>query len=141
MKNSRSIFAFVVLSALLITSCNTSECTQKNEILANNEVSSAAYKAELANILLSTDKSKLTYYLESYHEVGDAKYMMVNIESEDLCGVMKVEFEDFQKGAEQIIEKKGNSYSGAQLQNLQFAINSDSVDTKFVFISVTSVND
>lgn len=141
MKNSRSIFAFVVLSALLITSCNTSECTQKNEILANNEVSSAAYKAELANILLSTDKSKLTYYLESYHEVGDAKYMMVNIESEDLCGVMKVEFEDFQKGAEQIIEKKGNSYNGAQLQNLQFAINSDSVDTKFVFISVTSVND
>lgn len=141
MKNSRSIFAFVVLSALLITSCNTSECTQKNEILANNEVSSAAYKAELANILLSTDKSKLTYYLESYHEVGDAKYMMVNIESEDLCGVMKVEFEDFQKGAEQIIEKKGNSYSGAQLQNLQFAINSDGVDTKFVFISVTSVND
>ncbi len=141
MKNSRSIFAFVVLSALLITSCNTSECTQKNEILANNEVSSAAYKAELANILLSTDKSKLTYYLESYHEVGDAKYMMVNIESEDLCGVMKVEFEDFQKGAEQIIEKKGNSYSGAQLQNLQFAINSDGVDTNFVFISVTSVND
>ena len=141
MKNSRSIFAFVVLSALLITSCNTSECTQKNEILANNEVSSAAYKAELANILLSTDKSKLTYYLESYHEVGDAKYMMVNIESEDLCGVMKVEFEDFQKGAEQIIEKKGNSYNGAQLQNLQFAINSDGVDTKFVFISVTSVND
>ena len=135
MKNSRSIFAFVVLSALLITSCNTSECTQKNEILANNEVSSAAYKAELANILLSTDKSKLTYYLESYHEVGDAKYMMVNIESEDLCGVMKVEFEDFQKGAEQIIEKKGNSYSGAQLQNLQFAINSDGVDTNFVFKS------
>ena len=141
MKNSKVIFAFVVLSAFLITSCNTSDCTQKNEILANNEVNSVAYKAELANILLGTDKSKLNYYLESYHEVEDAKYMMVKIESEDLCGVMKVEFEDFQKGAEEIIEKKGNSYNGAQLQNLQYAINNEGSDTKFIFISLRAITD
>ncbi len=141
MKSSKVIFAFVVLSAFLITSCSTSDCTQNNEILANNEVNSVAYKAELANILLNTDKSTLNYYLESYHEVGDEKYMMVNIQSEDVCGVMKVEFEDFQEGAEEIIEKKGNSYNGAQLQNLQYAINNEGSDAKFIFISVKEIID
>lgn len=141
MKFRKSIVVCTALLALLNLSCNSSNCLEKHPILASNDPASAEYIIELAELLQTADKSKLRYYLESYRENDDSKFMMVKIESEDLCGIMKVEFEDFQNGAEEIIEKKGESFNGAQLQRLQYAINKDGINTKFVFISLGSIVD
>lgn len=126
---------------LLLTSCGTADCENTNPILQNNSPESAEYKAELGRILQNADQSKVNYFFISYSQQEDARSMMVSVEGPEICAKMKVEFEDFQKGAEAIIEKKGDSFAGAQLQNLQYAIRKDSLDTKFVFISLTSIND
>lgn len=141
MKKLKSIVVIAFLFSTLLFSCGSQECVSDNPILQNNSPESAEYKEELATLLQNTDQSKVNYFLISYDQQGDSRSMMVNVEGPDICAKMKVEFEDFQKGAEAIIEKKGDSFVGAQLQNLQYGIRKDSIDTKFIFISLTSVND
>ncbi len=131
----------IVLCSFLLNSCGTQECISDNPILQNNSAESAEYKKELATLLENTEQSQLSYFLLSYNHQDNSRFMMVKVQGPEICAKMKVEFEDFQKGAEAIIEKKGDSFVGAQLQNLQYEVRKDSLDTKFIFISLTSVND
>lgn len=141
MKSVKTLLPLILISAVLAISCNKSTCIEKNPILENNDSNSEVYKAELAKQLQSVDKSKISYYLKSYHKENDSKYMMVNIESKDLCGQMKIDFEDSTKGAESIIDAKGKSYSGAELKDLVYEIKQDADNVKFVFVSLDGIVD
>ncbi|UPT70655.1 MAG: hypothetical protein M0D53_16565 [Flavobacterium sp. JAD_PAG50586_2] len=46
-----------------------------------------------------------------------------------------------EKGIEGIIEKKGVSYSGAELEGLKFDIRQDNTSTKFIFKEISGIID
>lgn len=134
-----SILALCLFS--LNVSCDRPVCKNTNSIFDKYAPNENEYKAELVKQLAKTDKSKLAYWMDTYREKNNTKYLEVYIQGDGLCAKMELTVNDSEKGIEGILEKKGGGYCGAELEDLKFDIEQDSTSTKFIFKEISGIID
>ena len=126
---------------VLMNSCDRPICKNTNKILAKFSPETKEYKDELVKQLAIVDHNKLSYWLESYQEIGAARFVQVNIQGDGLCAKMPLRITSSTKGIEEILKSKVESYHGAELKNLLFEIVKDSLSTEFVFQEISGIVD
>jgi len=136
---SRAIGTLLILF-IGIVSCNRPECTNENSIFENNSPESGIYKDELISQLKTMDQSKLTYWLQKYEENNEKEFLYFNIQGDELCAILVLTVNNWAK-LENIKEKKGVSYRGAEFTDLKFTVIKDSVSTEFIYTSFDRIID
>ena len=91
--------------------------------------------------LAKVNKSKLTYWMDTYQKDNNSQYIHAHIQGDELCAKIVLVVNGSDKGIEGIIKNKGMGYSGAELEDLKFDIKQDSTSTKFVFQSISDIGD
>lgn len=134
-----SILALCLLS--LNVSCDRPNCKNNNPIFDKYSPNENEYKAELVKQLAKTDASELTYWMDTYREENNTKYIEVYIQGDGFCAKIVLTINDSEKGIEHILEKKGGGYCGAQLEDLKFDIKQDSTSTEFIFKEISGIKD
>ena len=137
-----SIFILTILGFTLLTvGCNRPACKNTNPIFDKYSPDTKEYKDELVKQLAKVDKSKLTFWMDTYQEDNNSKYINAHIQGDELCAKIVITVNDSDKGIEGILKNKGMSYSGAELSDLKFDIKQDSVSTVFIFREVSGIVD
>ncbi len=139
-KTSISILTIFGL-LIFMTGCDRPECKNTNAIFDKFSPDTKEYKDELVKQLATVDKSKLTFWIDGYKEENNSKYILANIQTEGLCAKIFLSVKDSKKGIEGVIDKKGVSYIGAELEDLKFDIKQDSTTTEFVFQEISGIVD
>jgi hypothetical protein len=124
-----------------IVSCDRPICKNTNTIFDNFTPDRKEYKDELVKELEKIDKTKLTFWMENYQEIGKSQFIYVNIQGDGLCAKIVLTIESSKKGIEGILKNKGDGYIGAELENLKFEIRKDSMLTEFVFKEIIAIVD
>ena len=124
-----------------IVSCDKPICKNTNPIFDKFSPYKKEYIDELVKELEKIDKTKLTYWMENYQEIGKSQFIYVNIQSEGLCAKTVLKIESSKKGIEGILKNNGDGYIGAELENLKFEIKKDSTSTVFVFKEISGIVD
>lgn len=135
----RTLTTFALLT--FIASCDRPECENTNLIFEKYSPELKEYKDELVNQLAKVDRSKLTYWIDSYQEDKNSKYIYSHIQGDGLCAKIVLEIYDSEKGIKGIIKNKGKGYQGAELENLKFDIRQDSTSTNFIFQEIDGIID
>ncbi|UPT70654.1 MAG: hypothetical protein M0D53_16560 [Flavobacterium sp. JAD_PAG50586_2] len=76
----KKYFTFSILALCLLSSfvsCDRPDCKNNNPIFDKYLTNENEYKAELAKQLSRTNKSELTFWMDSYKEENNAKQMEV----------------------------------------------------------------
>ncbi len=124
--------SILLLTILLLSSCDRPECINVNKIFDNNDPNTKIYKDELVNQLHQIDQSKLTYWLQEYVEQNGRESLYFNIQSDEICAILHLTVKDWKK-LETIREKKGVSRRGAEFTNLKFKIIQQPLSTDFIY--------
>jgi hypothetical protein len=133
---------FAMLCCLLATaSCDSPDCANHNPVFDQFSPDEKAYKDELVKQLTSIDSSALTYWMHAYQEINSIPSIHVRIKGDGICAIMVLNVQNSNQGIAQLLEKKGVSYIGAELEDLRFDIRQDSASTAFVFQSVSGIVD
>lgn len=135
----KTLTVFCLLT--FIASCDRPVCKNTNPIFDKYSPDAKEYKDELAKQLTTVDRSKLTYWMDTYQENNDAKLINVHIQGDGLCAKIVLTINDSDKGIEGIIKTKGMGYRGAELEDLKFDIKQDSTSTEFVFQEISGIVD
>jgi hypothetical protein len=125
----------------LAVSCDRFICRNTNPIFDKYPPESKAYKDELVRQLSMVDRSKLAYWMDRYDEDKYSKSIRARIQGDGLCAKIVLVIKEHQKGIEGLLEKKGMSYYGAGLLDLQFDIRQQNGETEFVFREVSGILD
>lgn len=112
-----------ILAVIIFNSCSTVECPE-NEVLKNNEVDSKPYRAELVKQLNQLDLGKLSYYIADYSEDSDRQYLLVSMQSDELCAFVKMDITDCRR-FNHLKALKGMSYINAGLYDLTYTLDDD----------------
>ena len=132
------MFFFVLMS---IASCDRPVCENTNAVFNKYSPDSKEYKDELVKLLAKIDKSKLTYWVDTYQEDKTSKYIHAHIQGDGLCAKIILSVNNSQKGIDNILKNKGMGYSGAKLENLKFNIKKNGSSNEFVFQEVSGILD
>ena len=127
--------------AILAGGCDRPVCKNTNPIFDKYAPDAREYKDELAKQLATIDRSKLTYWMDTYQENNDAKLINVHIQGDGLCAKIVLTINDSDKGIEGIVKNKGMGYRGAELEDLKFDIKQDGTSTAFVFQEISGIVD
>lgn len=137
----KTIFFQLIFSlTLLIQGCNTSTCTNLNPIFEKYSPDSKEYKTELINQLNHEDRTRLTYWFHDYKKIGNRESLYFKVKGKYLCAIMVVNI----NGAntlQDLRNKKGVTYRGAEFVNLKYEIIHDSTVTEFRLISYERIID
>ena len=127
-------FALALLGIFsMLVACDRPNCTNSNPVFTNNKPYTQIYKAELAKQLQTADKSKLTYWFNSYIQTPNRPdALLFDIQGGGLCAQMLLNVDDWAKLSE-LKTKKGSGFGGAEFKNLKYDIISDSSGIKFIF--------
>lgn len=126
---------------IFAVSCDKPKCENTNTIFQRYSPDAKEYQDELVKQLSKIDKSKITYWIDTYKEDYNSKYLFVHIQGEGLCAKIVLTINDSSKGIEGILKNKGKGYIGAELENLKFDIQQDNTSTKFVFQEISGIAD
>jgi hypothetical protein len=135
----RTMTVFFLFS--LVLSCDRPDCKNTNSIFDKYSPDKKEYKDELVNQLVKVDKSKLTYWMDSYQETENSKSIHAHIQGNGLCAKIVLEIKDSENGIKGIIKNEGKGYRGAELENLKFDVRQDSNSTKFIFQEISGIKD
>lgn len=137
-----TLFNAVLLFALVIgcLSCDRPNCTNENSIFEKNQPDSKVYKDELVRQLQSVDRTKLSYWLQKYEEKNGKEFLYFYIQGDGLCAKIVLTIKQGNK-LEDVREKKGVSYRGAEFTNLKFDVKQDSLSTNFIYQTFDRIND
>ena len=136
-----SIFILRILGlAVLLINCDRPSCKNTNLIFENYPPDSKEYKEELAKQLAMVDKSKLTYWMDSYQEGNHSQYIIAHIQGDGLCAKIYLTIES-DKGIEELLKNKGIGYRGAELTDVKFEVIQDSTSTEFIFQKAGGITD
>jgi|LauGreSuBDMM15SN_2_FD.fasta_scaffold494228_1 hypothetical protein len=124
-----------------IASCDRLVCKNTNIIFDKYSPDTKEYKNELVNQLAKVDKSKLTYWMDTYQEDNNSKYINAHIQGDGLCAQIVLTVNGSVKGIDGILKTKGMGYRGAELEDLKFYIKQDSTSTEFVFQEISGIVD
>lgn len=124
----------LVLCALpiLFIACARPGCKNTNPLFDQFSPDSQEYKAELAKQLAIADKAELTYWFNQYVQSNGQEQLYFNVQGDGLCALLVLTVEEWGK-LEEVRQKKGMSFRGAEFKNLQFDIKQDSAKTEFVY--------
>jgi hypothetical protein len=124
----------LVLAAALFffISCDRPDCVNTNRVFDQNKPESMIYKDELINELKSADAIKITYWLKTYEEKYGREYLVFHVQGDGICALMEMEVNDW-TGLEDLREKKGVSYRGAEFKGLEYEVKRSENETQFVY--------
>ena len=125
----------------LVASCDRRECKNTNPIFDKFSPDTKEYKEELVKQLAKVDKSKLTYWMDTYQEGDSSQYIHAHIQGDGLCAKVVLIINDSEKGIEGLLKNKGMGYGGAELKDLKFNIKQDSTSTELVFQEISGIAD
>ena len=132
----------ILLVLYIVTgSCDKPPCENTNPVFAKYAPDSKEYKDELAKQLNRVDKSSLTYWMESFATNGESPRMMAHIQGDGLCAKIVLLLKDSKDGVENIVERQGMGYRGAELKDLEYDVIQSNTGTEFVFKKVGSIVD
>src|SRR6478736_3741671 len=120
-KNSIQILIVLFLLSAIV-SCDRPACKNTNTIFDKYSPDTKEYKDELVNQLTLVDKSKLTYWMDTYLEENNSKFIYAYVQGNGLCAKIILAVNSSDKGIEGILKNKGLGYSGAELEGLKFDI-------------------
>ncbi len=113
-------------------SCDRPKCSNENLLFENNKPESKIYKDELVKQIKNIDQTKLTYWLQKYEERNGKEFLYFHIQGDNLCAIIVLTMNEWRK-LENVREKKGISYRGAQFTKLKFETRKDSLSTEFIY--------
>ncbi|MEO9871360.1 hypothetical protein [Ekhidna sp.] len=131
---------FSIIVSTVLTSCERPECNNENLIFSNYSPESDVYKAELASQLQQVDQSKLTYWLQKYEAQDEKESLYFYVQGDDLCAILTLTMNHWDR-LENLREKKGVTYRGAEFTNLTFHMEKDSLSTEFIYKTHDSIID
>ena len=132
------VFSFFFFVCLI--SCDRPVCKNTNPIFDKYQPVSKEYKLELIKQLSIVDKSKLTYWFKEYTGNENKEQLHFHIQSKELCAVLVLDMEQWNK-LEHFRKVKGGGYRGAEFVDLQFDIEQDSLNPKFVYRNLSRIID
>jgi len=138
MKNFIATLGFASVS---FVSCVNSDCNNTNPIFDANVPQSQEYITELAQRLERADKSKTSYWFNSYEVANGQDYINVDVSADSLCAVAHIKVVEWDDNLADIKKSEGKGYSGTQLKNLQIEVAKDSAGTAFIYKSVDEISD
>lgn len=141
MSHTKAIIPAVLLLLIFVTACDRPRCRNTNEIFDLYPPDAKEYKDELVRLLAGVDKSKLTYWMDTYQEESNAQSILVHIQGDGLCAKILLDVKNSQRGIEGILKNKGAGYQGAELEDLKFDIEQDSLSTEFIFREISGIID
>ncbi|WP_320814040.1 hypothetical protein [Flavobacterium sp.] len=132
---------FSLLVIVFFISCDEPKCTSSNPIFNNNEYTSEIYQEELANVLGKSNPEELQFWLKSYTEDENNKYLNVSVQGNDICAVAVIKINNIDSKIKGIVDSKGVGYRGAELKNLKFVTLKDKKSTRFIYRSLDTIID
>ncbi len=141
MKTMFKLITITLGAVLICSSCNQPECKNTNPIFDKYSPESNEYKKELANVIANIDRSKLTFWIDSYLDDNVSQRILANVQGEGLCAKMVLIVYNPESGLENIIANKAVGYHGAELEDVQFEIKQDSTSIEFLVKEIGGVVD
>ncbi len=135
-----AIQTILLVFVLGFISCDRPDCTNTNQVFESNKPESKLYKDELVKQLKNIDQTKLRYWLQKYEERNGKEFLHFNIQSDGLCAIIVLTMNDWEK-LENLREKKGVSYRGAEFINLKFETQTNASSTVFIYKSFYQIID
>jgi len=123
---------FIALMATVCFACTTSTCTNTNPVFDQYSPESKEYKTELAKLLATSDPKTLTFWFSEYKSIGGKEFLYFRVKGKDLCALIPMQNSDW-KRLEDLRQKQGKGYRGAEFTNLKFDIVQDSTGLVFEF--------
>ena len=120
------------LFCLKLISCSYIPVVNKEPIFNNYKPESKEYRNKLAGIIRS-NSNDLTYVFERYIQKNGSDYLEIKVYGDEIAAAAMVLVEQKRNGVNGIIEKKGVSYSGAELYGLELDIIDTPNGATFVF--------
>lgn len=136
----RTRFFCITILFFSIFSCDRPNCTNNNSVFDKFTPNQKEYKDELVKQLNLSDKKNLRYWLKEYKEQDGQEYLYFYVQGDNLCAVIAVSMTQW-SGLENLREKKGVSYRGAEFTKLRFDIQQDDSSTKFIYQSYKQIID
>jgi hypothetical protein len=121
-------------------SCDRHDCKNTNPLFDNYSPESREYKTELVKQLKKTNKLKLSFWFNEYVESNGKEMLFFNIQGDGLCAVIVLNVDQWNK-LEELRQKKGVSFRGAEFKNLEFDIQQDSTNVNFIFSDFDKIID
>jgi len=140
MKGTIKLFIILISLTAVLIACDRPYCKNTNPVFDKYPPESGEYKSELVKQLDSTDKSKLSFWFNKYVESQGQELLFFNIQGDGLCAVIVLQVEEWSK-LEELRQKKGESFKGAEFKNLKFDIQQDSTSIKFIFRDYSRIMD
>lgn len=139
----KKFVALLTISGILIlaSACDRAVCENTNPVFDHYAPDTREYKAELAKRFATADRSELSYWMDTYHEDDSLKTILAHVQGDGLCAKILLVVGNYDRGIEDLIQKKGMGYRGAELEDLEFDIVQDSVTTAFVFKGISGIID
>jgi hypothetical protein len=134
----RNAALIIILSFFM--SCDRPECSSSNKILQQYPVASQEYKRELARLIETSNLDHLGFWFDRYVSNSDGDFMLVNVQGDSICAFAFLKVENW-KGIENIRDKQGRGYGGAQLYGLKLHIVKEGANTKFIYDSLERIFD
>jgi len=131
MKSKINLFIILLSLTTMFISCDRPDCKNTNPLFDNYSPNSREYKKELIKQLKNIDKLKLSYWFKEYVESNGQELLLFNIQGDGLCAIIVLTVQQWDK-LEELRQKKGVSFRGAEFKNLKFDIQQDSTNVNFI---------
>lgn len=129
-----------ILMLAVLVSCDKPNCTSNNPIFNNYPPENQIYKNELLRSINNVDKNELRFWFKEIKNLKDRKELLFFVQNENICAIMSMEFQQIKK-LENLIQKNGKSFHGAEFTNLKFEAIQENNNIKFVLIDFDEIID
>jgi len=140
MKTKIKFFLPLFCLAILLFSCDRPVCKNTNPVFDKYSPDSEEYKSELVKQLGIVDKTKLSYWFSEYVESAGKELLYFRIQGDGLCAKIVLNVDQWNK-LDELRQKKGETFIGAEFVNLKFEIVQDSLKTEFKYIDFDRIID
>ena len=138
----KRVYLFALIALCTMSACMMDASCPNNEVFKKYTPDSREYKAELVRQLQNFNTEKLNYYIENYSELENKQYLLVVINDDKLCALIKMDITNCDNDKLWWVkDKKGKGYSGAGLHRPKFRIDSTDGDYKFILDDLRRISD
>jgi len=131
----------IVLIQFFYVSCDRPECASTNSVYTRFSPDSEEYCRELIDDLEKINRAELRFWFNSYKEIGSQEpELWFNVQGGDLCAIMVMKVADWTK-LQHLRACKGESYRGAEFQNLRYTMIHDKGRVCFVLLDFECILD
>lgn len=129
------------LMVLIVTACTERPCVNRNANFEQLNCEDLLYKQELAKVVRADSSRSIQYFLEDYREKNGKPQLLIKITMDGLCAKAWMNVLTNTKGLEALLTKKGKGFHGAELKELAYRIEQDSLHTEFTIENAEGVID